>query len=371
MPLNSAFYPDKYLSAASSTRGGAIRIVAVPEKHGENDYSPCAYIRVLQPLDYLCELGLIEFVIASADQAHNCRADVLFCHRTSGCDVAQAEALKSYARRNGIPLLYDIDDNLVEIDKNHPERLGLETNVPVILTFLRNADAVFFSTARLLEQLGGFCSRPMVLGNALDQRLLPKVYGRNRSEPVFKNRQRVGILYMGTQTHAPDFDLVSSSLSRLALEFQERVRVGLIGVTASSNLPFGIQRVRIPESVGSSYPAFMSWLAAQRDWHIGIAPLRETRFNDAKSMVKVLDYSTMGAMPVVSDVPAYEEIPSGAALKVTNTSDNWYTALRSAVTDDNMRNTISEAAYKRLFCEYTLSSQLDTRIEALAIALGG
>lgn len=368
MPLNRAVYPEFYLSTVLQKVTGRIKVVVVPERQGRDDYSPCAYIRLLQPLDYMRCLGILEVIFTTAEQACSCGGDVVFCHRTSDCDLRQAECLINDAKRVGIPLLYDIDDNLIDIDEEHPESNLLENKKAIIRAFLNGADAVFFSTLRLQQRLKKYCLRSFVVRNVLDQRLFARQWRPRNLKQEFDAHRPVGILYMGTQTHAPDLELISSPLSRIVEEFGEQVRVGLIGVTASSRLPVGVSRVDPPSSVGFSYPAFMSWLSTQSEWQIGVAPLRETSFNEGKSMIKALDYAAMGAMPIVSDVPAYESLSSGAAMKVSNSIESWYGALREAVTNVQTRETVSNDARRILHAEHTLASQLEERLEILSLA---
>lgn len=367
MALDTDFYPGDYLRPRATgnllpAKRRPLRVVVIPELGGDGDYSPCAYIRLLLPLDYLRDLGLIHLTIASRHRALKEKADLLFCQRTSNCNAGEAQAIVDHARAAGMPLFYDLDDNLLEIEPSHPEHEILARNAATVRTFLDGADAILLSTENLRRQIAPSATHAFVLPNAIDHRMISPPAGTPR-------HGRVGILYMGTQTHNDDFELVSGALSRVATEFGKRVRLGIIGVTTSARLPQGISRVEVPSSVGTSYPAFMSWLTGQTAWQIGLSPLRETRFNAAKSAIKALDYMAMGALSLVSRVPAYEGLPDEVVRKVRNTPAEWYDAIAACLQDEERLIATGVRARAVLMQSYTLEAQLGDRLGILNRAL--
>jgi hypothetical protein len=178
----------------------------------------------------------------------------------------------------------------------------------------------------------------------------------------------VRILYMGTATHDADLGLVEPALARLQEEFGSHVQVGVMGVTSRAQLPPGIIRVGVAEPASRSYPAFMSWLAAQDNWHIGIAPLVDSTFNRSKSAIKALDYMAAGLAVVVSDVPAYRGLPDTAVLSVKNDPDAWYAALAGLISDRERRHSLATAGRHYLFSRNTLAAQASLRIDAWQLA---
>jgi hypothetical protein len=174
---------------------------------------------------------------------------------------------------------------------------------------------------------------------------------------------------MGTYTHSHDFDLVLKVLNQVLEDFGDRVKVGILGVTPRSKLPSGIRRIYPPDVVGSSYPAFMSWLTARREWQIGISPLQDTQFNDAKSPIKALDYISMGAVPIVSDVQAYRSLPATAVERVSNRPENWYKSIASLVSSESKRQHMAERGRDYFLSRATLEATVDERIETLAQAM--
>lgn len=374
--LNKDFYPDTYLAGGvgkfgdshdtfpAGHQGGKLRVTVIPEIGDDGDFTPCAYIRLLLPLDYLHHLGLIRLTVASKHTAHLQEFDLLFCQRTSSCDLGEAESILASTRNSGKRLFYDIDDNLLDIDESHPEYRALSRNASVVRAFLEGASAVFCSTEELKKQLLPQSTKSFVLRNALDQRLISPRGGRSDIASG-----KAGILYMGTQTHNSDFDLIATTLSQIIQDFGDRVRVGIIGVTTNPRLPSGVERVAVPSSVGSSYPAFMTWLSRQSSWNIGLSPLVDTGFNRAKSEIKALDYMSMGAVSIVSNVTAYRNLPDQAVVKVENTPSAWYRAIASQIEAPDHLTETARSGHELLLQRFTLEAQLSERIRVLRMAL--
>ena len=137
----------------------------------------------------------------------------------------------------------------------------------------------------LAKRLGWTKRPPRVIPNALDERLWEAVTAKNVT-PVGPIR----ILCMGTLTHNADFAIIEPALIRLKEEFKDHVTIDVIGMTTSSITAAGINQPSIPKQAFRSYPAFVNWIVRQPAWDVGLAPLRDTKFNRCKSPIKALDF---------------------------------------------------------------------------------
>jgi glycosyltransferase involved in cell wall biosynthesis len=372
-----AFYPETYLAPVRAARlpaieptqplrdlrsPGHVAVLTAPEVMDNGAFSPCAYIRLLLPLDHLARCGVIDLTLAKPADALHYQADVMVCQRYSAADLPEAERLIGHARRHGMRLVYDLDDNLLDVPDEHPEAAMLRQRAAVIELFVRVADTVLVSTEQLRAALLPRQPRVIVVENGLDERLL----SRRVVAPV-SERAPVRILYMGTTTHDADLALVGPALARLHREFGRHVQIGMIGVTVRTELPPGMTRFSVPEPASHSYPAFMSWLASQDNWSIGIAPLMDSAFNRSKSAIKALDYMAMGVAAVVSDVPAYRGLPENAVLHVPNDPDAWYMALAGLIREPG-RHRLATAGRQHLLSRHTRAAQARLRINAWRLA---
>src|SRR6185312_4202772 len=164
-------------------------------------------------------------------------------------------------------LLYDLDDDLIGIPADHPDAAVLRPRAALIARMVRDADAVWTSTAPLGAALQAFREDALIVPNGLDERLWSAITPAGR--PPFGPLR---VLFMGTATHDADLALVLPALERLRGEYGERVRIDVLGVTRGA-LPDFVNRVIPPAAATASYPGFVNWLIQRNDWDVGLAPL--------------------------------------------------------------------------------------------------
>ncbi len=342
------------------------RVVVIPERFDRTVLSPCAYIRLLQPLDHPDIGGEMEVVLADVDTALRYKADVFVTHRGAISDIKDADALAAHARETGAKLLYDLDDDLLNIPSTHPDAAELRPLAKVVGRMIRNADHVWVSTEVLRTRLQALRKDVRIVANGLDERLWQHqpIVLRDRLEPV-------RILCMGTATHDSDFAIIQPVLQRLVAEFGYRVSIDMIGVTSRPDLPSWINRMGTTPNASHSYPGFVNWLTRQRGWDIGLAPLADTDFNLSKSSIKTWDYAARGMAVVASDMPVYRgsvaDGPGGAL--AANTEAAWFTTLSWLVRDDEARRRLGRGAQEAFAAAGSLASQAEDRRQAWADVL--
>lgn len=289
--------------AMAAGSAGALRIAIIPERYGRT-LSPCASIRLQPYFDRMKrEEGMdVRYLLPS--ELRRFGPQVIVWHRVSICNPADLETVRNVAAACGAKLLYDLDDNLLDLD-DHGERgdyLSLRDSVRQALAM---ADEVWASTAMLGERVARETRASVqVLPNTLD----PELWRLPRELPsaVRQGKQPLSIVYMGTRTHDADFDLLKEALDHLHRKRPGSFRLSTIGVrSADSALPAWHRSLTPPAHVGASYPAFVNWLTQLTGFELGVAPLLATAFNDCKSHIKVLDYAALGLPTLASAVPAY------------------------------------------------------------------
>ena len=205
-------------------RDDRISVVVIPERFAGGALTPCAYIRLLQPLDHPAIGGDFDIVLADAEEALNYRADIIVTQRYAVPDLDAADALIRHCRGHGITLLYDLDDDLRHIPREHPDARLLRPRARVVSRLVRGADAVWVSTPALAATLAELHDDVRVVENGLDERLWTAA-----APPPTPRQGPVRILFMGTATHDADFAIVEGALARLASVFAEHVSVDLLG----------------------------------------------------------------------------------------------------------------------------------------------
>ncbi len=337
-------------------RKGKIAVILVPERLPGGVLSPCAYIRLALPLAHP-EIASqdIEVTYASPEEALHLRADVIATQRYAVPDVAMAAALGAHSRQCGMRLVYDLDDDLLAIPPDHPEAALLSQRSTSVARMLAEADSVTVSTQALAARLRTRHEAVHLVENGLDDRLW------QAARPA-RPDGALRILVMGTATHEADFRLVAGALARIKESFGERVEIEVCGMT-KDDLPAGIERIAPPSGRGQSYPGFVAWLVSRPGWHLGLAPLAASEFNDAKSAIKTFDYAALGLVVLASDVAAYRgslaDGPGGWL--VANHEEAWFQAIARLVRDTALRTRLAAGARAAYLASGTLALQAGRR----------
>jgi glycosyltransferase involved in cell wall biosynthesis len=301
-----------------------IRIAVVPERYG-GVLSPCGSIRLSAFFDEIRRLGgQFDVRYLLLPELKRYRPDIVVWQRVALPALDQIEALSGFAAASGVRLIYDLDDNLIDIAK-HGESDAYMKAVAAVEASLSLAHEVWVSTRKLAERVatlanGTVCVLPNALDPVLWQTSIPKERVGGVSGPF-------RMLYMGTRTHDEDFKVLEAGLEQLNRVRPNSFELTMVGVCADD---LGVHRwlrsLSPPAYVGASYPAFVHWFSRLEGFDLGLAPLLAGRFNDCKSSIKVLDYAALGIPTLASDVDAYRDdllIEGHNVFRVKNSPDAW------------------------------------------------
>ena len=223
------------------------------------------------------------------------------------------------AKAMNIPYVYELDDNLMEVPADKDPDGFYASYAPFLIELISNATAVTVSTDLLAEKVRPYNDRVEVVPNKISTRLWGGAVAKG-----FDHVPR--LLYMGTKTHDEDLAFVLPAI-KLARETYPSLRLSLIGVTSSVDLPDWVDVIPL-ESGKAIYSHFVPWLKTQIwDVDLAIAPLTQGEFNRFKSGLKVLDYAALGLPVLASNVPSYQDLvgpqPSVGVLLVQNSVEAW------------------------------------------------
>lgn len=268
---------------------------------------------------------------------------VVFC-RYSG---VHARLVTDWAREHGVPTIYHLDDDLLNV----PKELGPEKHAfhhqPARLAAVRHlldtADVVYCSTPALLQRMQqhgiggrGLAARIHCPGEVL------------RGAP---GRAPVKIGYMGID-HAHDFEVALPALIRI-LERNPQVCFELFGPIAKPAAldRFGGRVTRV--GFVRSYDGFLGTFAAL-GWAIGICPLADTPFNRTKANNKWVEYTCVGAATVATAGMLYDECCADGCGLLAGNDAEWEAALQSLIDDPQRRLAMVAAAQERLRRDYSV-----------------
>lgn len=152
--------------------------------------------------------------------------------------------------------------------------------------------------------------------------------------------------YHGTASHAPEHVWLLDIVRGVQAATQ-----GLTFVTLGP-APLGRRYARVPRVLALhplSWPGYLDALPAMRH-DIGLAPLLETRFNQARSHTKFFDFTRLGAVGIYSEVPPYAQfIRHGVdGLLVANDPGAWHRAILDLAGCHERRHAMLDAARRRV-----------------------
>lgn len=318
-----------------------LKVLAIPSSNPGGEYNACSYMRVLNPLGLLDEQGRISFHTSNNWRAGR-SCDVFYLQRFCGSSFQLKDAmdLAEFCQKNGRRIIYEIDDDLLDI-----EDLPQPTKA-LIRFLLRNADTVVTTTDNLRERLLKLNRHIAVIPNMLSI----KQVGERHEERARDGIVRMG--YMGTFTHQGDFQMILLPVMRLLKRYPESLELELVGGISDMGLLGTMPNIkRISIEGRDNYLQFWKWVKEETHWDIGLAPLKLSKFTACKSDVKYLDYAAMGCCGVFSDHPAYSctvrDMENG--MLAENDAEVWSEKIEQLILDSGLRDRLTEAARDNLY----------------------
>lgn len=236
--------------------------------------------------------------------------------------VAMAAALQ----KAGIAVAVDVDDALYCIDPDSASYPAWNdrraaTHWSNLEEACRRADLVTVSTDALARHYGKHNRVERILNG------LPEGAFQEPS-PLTALSDEVVIGWSGVAaSHPHDLEVVGDALARVMASDPD-VSLRVVGDAA-----WAAGVLQVPDgrwTDGGRHP-LNEYHAALLGTDIGIVPLADTKFNEAKSALKALEYSAAGARVVASPTPANIELSIETGLSIAKTPDAWEQALQMEV----------------------------------------
>ena len=228
----------------------------------------------------------------------------------------------------GVAVVVEMDDLLSAIPFGHPSHQALirKGKARVALACAREADFVTVSTPVLLGEYATR-GRGAVVPNAIPRRIaeLPPAYER---EPEI-----VTVGWSGSVLgHPYDLQEMGSGLQQALDTTRGASRFMILGRKADAR-----ERLAL-----SAEPEEVPWIpdvdgyarSLGELFDVGVAPLRDDRFNSAKSWLKVLEFAARGVHVVRAPSAEYERL--GLGLRARSPRD-WAKFLTTAIRDADRR----------------------------------
>jgi glycosyltransferase involved in cell wall biosynthesis len=279
--------------------------------------------------------------------------DILVLQRAVG--YVFLEAMQECKRR-GIVTVFESDDDLFNIHRSNPSApyWHLPKVQKILRAQLKLADHIICSTPPLKTTIVNAINCPASKVTVCYNHIVPELWGAHVTSEDVQTRYRnvrttekgdepyTVIGWQGSNTHNLDFKEALPALTRLVAERDDVILrfFGNVPLTIRGHIP----ETRFQFAKGVDFEFYPSQLAYM-NFDIGIAPVTDTKFNQAKSNLKWLEYSSIGVPTVASAVfPYAQSIDQGITGIVARTDEDWYQALSTLLDNPEERRAMGMRA---------------------------
>lgn len=294
---------------------------------------------------------------------------------------AQAFFAKKYKKK----LVYDLDDNYLDVPKSNPvyenfkkaESIEDVTSVKsrgTLSATLSFADAITVSTEPLKERLQEHFRKVFEMEKPIF--VIPNMNDVRDWDykPAPKHKSRIVIGYSGSNSHQDDLMIVMPVIDKLMSKYAN-LWFEIIGAIDKKKLdeyfknftPKNLERVAMLPATPTfwEYPEYLS----KQKWDIGIAPLVDTAFTRSKSHIKWMEYSMYKIPTVASRVYPYfmelagrQTIDDGFTGFLCSTLSEWENKLEKLILSRTLRQQIGQQAYDHVKKEWQWDEKLVTDV---------
>jgi len=273
--------------------------------------------------------------------AHFQKADVVvfqMVHTQAALDLFLAMKEASAARGGKVPVLVEIDDNMLSTADYNPASSVYGPGSyfrDVAVKQFRAADGLIVSTPYLKEVYSELNKNIEVVQNSLDFKVWR---GLKRAK-----RPGIRIGWAGGASHEGDLKIVEPVVHNILKKYRD-VRFSF--VHGIPDFLRGIPRVECVTHFSriDKYPAFL----AARGWDIGIAPLVDNAFNRGKSNLRWLEYAGLGIPCVASNVGHFKEtLKNGVDAYLANSNEDFEAYLSRLIERRSERTAMGARANDR------------------------
>jgi glycosyltransferase involved in cell wall biosynthesis len=302
-----------------------------------SDFGGCYFYRMAFPYNTIHERMRSKFQVSlgyKLEAATLRQAHVAVFQRVTTNDILM---FMKAARRSGIRVIVDIDDDLLNIPVWNPAAgvWGLPEK-QVYKDALQTANALFVSTDYLKEQYIQYNPNIAVLPNCVDP-----YYLRGLKKP---NNNKVFVVgYQGSNTHVKDLETVREVISYIRKNPTEYI--------------FKTFGHKHPHSFFTNPVQFESFysILATMDLDAGLAPLDSHDFNRAKSNIKWMEYSVVGTPTIASLRGPYKCIRPGIDGLIANNTEEWFEHLKALKNNPELGTTLVKNAQARIMTDYNIT----------------
>ena len=298
--------------------------------------------KILSCLKKTLKVKRITYTLLEAHQikkAYKLKFEILYNFKLFS---TEAIALAYHCKANGIPVLFECDDNFFSITYSNSRPL-YQTNLDAnLIAILQLSDITIVYSYQTLEDFSCFTQKICLL-KTYQETIYKKLPSRNR--------QTKTIGYAGSLSRDIDFLHLTPAIKQI-LDEDPNVSFEFMGY-APKELAVH-PRVKITPW-DKNYQHFFKTLT-RKEWIAGLAPLADTNFNRSKTNVKFREYSAAGIPGIYSNIPPYSTsiIDKKTGSQVNNNDTDWYTAINMLIENPTLGQEIRKRSFEVITKEYSI-----------------
>lgn len=212
------------------------------------------------------------------------------------CSNERSLSLMRLARKKKVPILYELDDDLLfpPEDELWGQKIIRLRHTEILRLFLNEADRIKAGSELLASRLKNLGYPAFYLPYPVE--LL--------ESPLPKKDSLIRIGYYGTPHHRNDIAFILPALIEVQNQCPEEIIYEFYGC-----FPNDVSKLRNVSCLPftHNYHDFLKNLS-KRNWTLGLAPMKPTAFNEAKSDSKFREYAAVGVPTVFCNIAPYRSL---------------------------------------------------------------
>ena len=314
------------------------------------DENPMAHLRLIGPLRH-SGINIVNGIENNQITINSVsEGDVVIIQREFPKKFDRYEKIIEIARKEKKLVVFDLDDLLLCLPENHPDRQYYSSSLLPMFQALMEADLVSVSTPKLRNFVINYNAKVAILPNYLDDnlwQLKPPIIKPSVNEPLT-------IGYMGGNSHKPDLDYITPVILDLIKRYPKKIRFQFWGVQPPDVVGL-LTQVHWSPAPSYRYKDFATYFQTQTA-DIFIAPLIDNLFNRCKSPIKFFEYSALGVAGVFSRLETYTDVMThGYDGLLAASLNEWEECLIQLIEDEELRFSLAINAQETIRSNWLLS----------------
>lgn len=269
-------------------------------------------------------------------------------------------AMGAMARKHGVKLVLDLDDDLWDIRKDNTAYTAYHKGSEALINFSCICDDVDYITTTssylrnvITHNTYKTHDKIKVFPNYVDLELY-------KYKPPFKDTTEIQIGYFGSTSHFIDLqeEEFEKGINKIMRDYPN-----VILKTVGAFIPrykhkwgqryeHGFGDVDIYRWISDKFPLFI------KECDFFAVPLSEDTYNRCKSPIKWLEISSAGKPAVWQDIRQYKEVVNGTNGLLAHNADDWYNQIKKLIDDKDLRQKMGEKAYQDVKKDWTIQNHV-------------